>query len=407
MKRKTTLFLLLCLPLLLLSQITFPKNFRFADTAQVHVLTTVRGDQFIGRVNAWRGNTLFFSMGKNSKVKFQVAEVRSVELYAGQALHLPDSPSRGIFTLVTHDSIWVYEGLPFRLNDKWVKFKTLEEGSLRFRTEDVRTISFSTDFEAGYPNVYKLLFDWKPPHHGRLLAYQNGEVLFWENEETKAYPLDKIYGLKLQKPRAEMRGHQHTVLFSPTGFNLNRGETQVRNTMLAQNSVAHGLIDQVSFGGGLTGISPFLHVRTSYGIHRLLHFSAGVMWHPSPDADGLGAHVAASLGTPDYFINFARMKNAGEIRGKQVNARANCFAASMRVGRRKRLFVEYIFIEEDPLSYFGAYSNQQQIFSWGMGVFNSDASFTFGLTTRGPIVDDYRFYPAFSGEFLIGKRKGS
>ena len=160
-----------------------------------------------------------------------------------------------------------------------------------------------------YPNSYQLHLNNKDKLYGHLLYVDKENVVFkQEGGSILEFPLSTVRSLRQGNNYRSMNGRMRTLLLTPTGFNLQKGVGEYRNIDYIFNSFSKGFTDNVSGTVGLLGIEPYFHLKVSHDFSPMLHVSAGGGISLLGTA---GWHVAASLGTPDYFLNIGFMQNKG------------------------------------------------------------------------------------------------
>lgn len=151
-----------------------------------------------------------------------------------------------------------------------------------------------------------------------------------------------------------------SIGFTPTAFNLQKGEKRFTNTDLVINAYTEGLSNNVSFNAGLLGIKKGAIIRFKY----TQKLNENVRFALSPnlifDDDNYrgyfhpGLTGILTIGKPDLFINFSYTRAydlenvTNNIESKKVKITEGydqySFGASAKISKAVSLVSEHLFI---------------------------------------------------------------
>ncbi len=389
MRLQPTLVLLSAffLQTLLLAQVTVLGKLSIGDNKQLQILTTNRGDQLQGWVNAWTADSIVFITSSNLRVAFQVADINSIEaLVSGQV------GTRGteIFVLRTTDG-QVYHGFPKKITDKLIAFDATSAGNLRLRTREVASIEPETVTfvsSRNYVNEYRDNGRFGHVRTGKLIGLKDGNLIHRIHDgEVLELPVRSLRKYRFREQHQPNRGYGRSLMYVQTGFGMKRGEREYRNIMFGINILSFGITDNLSLATGLIGLIPYADLKYSYSFGKYLHASAGV-YGVLPFS--MGVHSTLSIGTPDYFLNFGYLNNIeNEAIYSDSDFESFNLGASIRVGRRSRCFAEYNILSSPVARGGDGYdtfwdTGFANAFSWGYGWYNPRFRFETGITQTGP-----------------------
>jgi hypothetical protein len=381
-----TAFFLLFGAHLLSGQITIIGPFQLGDSSQAMLLKTHRDDAFIGRVMTMTPDSVVFKTQGGLRLGFANEKVKSIE-----SLTTHDNPVKGgdIFALRLKRGK-VFYGYPIDIRHNRVIFNTKIRGSFAKRLGRIDRIT--REYAAVYdnstsPNDYSASFLKKQASkRGQFLGYHDGVILH-RDELGREQQLDlgKLRSYKLNYPYQEITGHGRSILLSPTGFGMSRGEIDFRNFMLGINSISYGVSDYLSIGAGTLSFLPYLDVKFNHDFGEYIHLSAGGYFFA---LFSFGYHASLSLGTTDYFLNFSHVKSK-EIQSvdSDLNFDLWSFGSSIRVGPKARFFAEYNIVTTPPNPFgydvFDTYGYANG-FSWGMTRYRNKTRWDLGVMHAGP-----------------------
>ncbi len=379
-----TAFLLF--PFLLTSQVSVFGKFAIGDTSNYHLLRTVNDDQFLGTVTSWSSDSLIFRSYSNVLISFPVSSLKSIEVTQKEAVG--STTSSEVFLLKTRDGRLFY-GYPKKFLPDKIVFDAGKAGTMSFKPEAVASIEAETGFtfeKEPFVNDYLLKDTKGKKAKTRLLGFVEGNVMY---EDTKGQQHKLLKGIKkfeLQKPYQPCLGYGRSLMFAPTGFGMTKRQSEYRNIEYFINSFAFGLNDHLSAGVGLVSILPYADMKLSYSLGKYVHWSVGAYVFAPISA---GYHTSLSVGTPDYFINLSYLNNKAFAALQSDSDFDNfSFGASLRSGRRSRLFAEFNILTS-PVGEFGGYDSfygtgYGNSFSWGYGYFSRKFRFEVGVMGIGP-----------------------
>lgn len=153
-------------------------------------------------------------------------------------------------------------------------------------------------------------------------------------------------------------------LFSPSAFNLKKGEAYYQNTYLVINSFNYGLTDNFSIGGGFEFISAlsgdpifFITPKYSFGISEKLRAGAGVLYARLSDNNtafsgmGIGYGILTYGNTDD---NITLGLGYGYVEEELADRPIFTLSGMKRLNRRFGLVTENWIVPTD--GYYGVYS---------------------------------------------------
>jgi hypothetical protein len=371
----------------LFAQVTVLGKLSIGDNKQLQILTTNRGDQLQGWVNAWTADSIVFFTTTNLRVAFTMADVNTIEATKGGQVG-----TRGteIFVLrTTHGE--VYYGFPKKISHKLIAFDATSAGNLRLRPWEVASIEPETVTfvsSRNYVNEYRDNGRFGSVPTGKLLELNDGNIIHKTPDgEVLELPVNSLKKYRLREQHQPNRGYGRSLMYVQTGFGMKKGEKEFRNIMVGLNIFSFGITDNMSLATGLIGIIPYADLKFSHSFSKYLHGSIGA-YGVLPFS--LGAHASLSIGTPDYFINIGYLNNfENEAIYSYSDFESFNLGASIRVGRRSRCFAEYNILSAPVARDGGGYdtfwdTGFGNAFSWGYGWYNSKFRFETGITQTGP-----------------------
>lgn len=384
------------------------------DTSQVVVLHTNRGDQLLGRVGGWSGDSLTFLLAGQHELRFHLHDLHLLEPRSNPAN--PDPAHEMLVLKTTYGK--TFTGYLISLGPSMLRFHAKKGGVKHLRPENVASIStepVSGRPWKGFENDYRLQFPRGRRSEGTFLGFHDNRLFFQhENGRIDTLAPSNIAKLDYRRPFRPMHGHQSSSLFAPTGFGLRKGQLAFRNIgYLFYNNFSYGLTDHLAVSGGTFGLIPHVSFKAAYDLGPYLHVSAGGHFIT---AISFGASAALSIGTPDYFINVAYFRNSDALFDSDLNFRAACYGASLRIGRRSRFFGEYVLISE-PENEFGNFSvtndGRRNTFTWGIGFLGRRTRLEVGMMLQGPVPfcfpgpcdNRYTPLPVISGGAFFDKKR--
>ncbi len=389
----TVLFILSCLPANVFSQVKIEGVLRLGDTTQMLVLQTQYGDQFVGTLGSWSQDELTFKLKTGDVLGFKLLDVRSLKVMGDPVRPAPLDPGTGQFTASTNDGR-VYEGQIISLNQRTVKMKLATRERAYLETTGVEEIVFGTDDRFGSrENSFRLILKNGDKLNGRFLQMNEKTVKF-QPMDGKPWTIarSQVGFIRRLKPYRPMNGHRRALLLTPTGFNLRKGEGEFRNIDYIHNSYAVGLSDNLSATVGLMGVEPYVQAKASTALGKYLHLAAG------GGISVIGAYgwfAAASVGTPDYYLNMGYMRNKGQLTVDETDMDAIFFGGSMRVGNRQRAFAEFTYLTEQKYL-FDANGFGTNTFAFGYGWFSRRVSLNIGMMLVENSDAEFCFNPFFT-----------
>ncbi len=200
-------------------------------------------------------------------------------------------------------------------------------------------------------------------------------------------PVEAVKKYELKPQYQPFSGHGRSLMFVPTGFGMAPSETEYRNIALGINIFAFGITEHLSAGVGMVSILPYGDLKWSQDFGKYVHWSVGgYVFVPF----SVGYHTSLSLGTPDYFLNLNYLRNF-DIKpfDSYSDFESFSFGASIRAGRRSRIFAEYNIMvapkDEEGFGYESFYSTGYgNYFSWGYGWYKRRLRFETGIMGIGP-----------------------
>lgn len=337
-----------CLPFLLPAQLKLPAGFSLADSSQTHVLTTRRGDLLIGRCVGWSGDSISFLSVTQDLLSFSLDSVAQLATL-DQAR---DFGQYGLFRITTKDNR-PYEGFPKRYDGKRLVFRVGRNDQESFALDEIASMELIPASSSGkldtITNTYKVRSGPIRPrtYVGRLIGFWDSKFILLRPGQPMPDSISgrQVARMRYLKPYHEAFGHERSSLFVPTGFNLKKGQRQFRSMGLyVFNAAAYGVTDHFSVSLGGVGYLPYFDGKLSHHLGDYLHGSLGAF---TVLGVNYGFSAAVSLGTPDYFLNFSYAKSLEyDAAGSGFNFDVFSFMASVRIGNRQRVFVEYDFLNE-------------------------------------------------------------
>lgn len=193
---------------------------------------------------------------------------------------------------------------------------------------------------------------------GKLLEYDSNEVVFRMNTgDTLIYKPDEVEMVKISPSLTTPINER--LLFSPTGFALEKGENEYRNMMLLYNSYHRGITKNFTLGGGVMPIFisflGWVDAKYSMEFSKNIHISAGgllgggyvIDFSEDENSGGwnkysfMGGFGAVTIGSKDRFINFSLTKiNENEAGEPNSTPWLYSLGGSYKIGKDNRIFVE-------------------------------------------------------------------
>ena len=398
------------------SQVPLINNFTIGDTSQVFAFHTKNGGRLLGNKVSWMGDSLiFFQNGKN-KASFPLDEISQIEAWQEEPAN---ASGKELFILKSKKGM-VYTGYIVSLDKSMIKFKAQRNGMIRLKPMDVESITLEPvagKVWKSFANDYRFTNLKGKQSEGKILGFSDGMLQFQSHgEDLPQHQSPASFRLlRYRKSYQPMFGYERAFMFAPTGFNLKKGQIDFRNVgYFFHNSVGYGVSDHFSIGGGTFGFIPLISAKASYSVNPYVHVSAGAF---TITAISFGAHASVSVGTPDYFFNVCYYKNSEVPFDSDLDFTAMCYGASLRTGRRSRIFGEYILLNERE-NEFGEFSStlngRKNTFTWGVGFFGERTRLEFGMMMQGPVnscffdencEETYSVLPVLSGGAKFGKKR--
>jgi hypothetical protein len=382
----TLLFLLFCMASPLFSQVKIIGSFAIGDTAQTHVLHSKRSDRFVGRVMAWSADSLVFLTDGGIRLTYPLSELSGVEVSDSQYF---SENAVEVFVLRTTDGR-VFQGFPKLISKEKIIFKAGKKSTVHLKPEEVASIELEETFDQNaspFNNDYRLIGDKSGRVESQLVRHADGQLFYQTHTGgTKSLWVKQVRKFGHLKTRQPFLGNGRSLMVTPTGFNLKKGQMEFRNIEYGINTFAYGTSDHFSIGGGLVAFIPYIDAKLAQDFGKYVHLSAGGFVSPLT----FGWHSSLSLGTSDYFINLAYLKLLEvEAFDTGFTFEGSSFGASVRTGRRSRLFGEFLFLTEQVDPEFGGFYNfynkgYGNAFTLGYGYFDGSVHFEAGIVTLGP-----------------------
>ena len=416
MKSIFSLSFFILLSIHLTSQVTIEGVLRLGDTSQVLGLETQNGDHFIGSISSWLKDTLTFQLGTDDLIRFHLEDVKKIEVLNKPFYNAHTDYTHGQFTILSKDGI-VREGQLISMNQQGIRVKYMGNRRIYIRRSNLEEVVF--DPYADYPNFennYKLNLTRGGKIIGHLLHVDEEFIHFQpESGGLVNLPRSDVSSIYQRKGYRSVTGHQRALLLTPTGFNLRKGESEFRNIDYIVNSFSTGFNDHISGTVGLFGIEPYFQLKASYDFNPLLHVSIG---GGVTLAGAGGWQAAASIGTPDQFINLGFMQSKGELTFEDTDMDAFFVGGSYRIGNRQRIIGEFTHLVERR-TLFDANGFGTNTFAFAYGWFGRRVSLNLGLMltesienfcfgTFGPVPCDNEIYyfipiPIISTSIFFGR----
>lgn len=324
---------------------------------QFHTLTTNQGNTFSGRVVSISDDGVKFLVSGRSTITFRLARVKGI------VVHGNVKPAEKRIVNRINDTI------PPSLSnimDKGVFIGDSTQTHVILTKRGDRFVGLVS--EADDVNVVFKLNNRLP----MTIAIRDIKKIAILGEEEKVEE-----ALQYTIEDFKMVGHENLFVM-PTGFNLEKGETEYRNIALFANTIETGITDNFSIGGGIIPLfvsnSFLVKTKASVSLGDYLHISGTLMgiwafylnsFDTNEEAfwSGIGS---LSLGTKEQFLSISYGT------WKPVDRDHNPFwsiGGSFRIQNKWRLFGNAIFVPGDETFFlpFGA--------SW----FNKNHKVDFGL----------------------------
>ena len=365
------------------SQIAVEGELKLGDNSQILLLETKNGDRFLGNISKWTKDSLQFELTTKDLLDFHTSEVERMVAQEKEAVRIGDEQdlSLGTFTIYSRDGK-IREGQLVSINQNGVRIKYRRNRRAYIRTSNLNRVTFEPYTDTyNYPNTYNLHLKKGKKIHGNLIQMDEEEVIFKpDGQKAFSFPRSQMTELKQRKGYRPSLGHQQALLLTPTGFNLRKGESELRNIdYIFNNSYSTGINDHLSATAGLFGIEPYFKIKASHDIGKYVHLSIGGGIALSGAA---GWHVAASLGTPDHYLNLGYTENKGDMIAGETDMDALFFGGSWRIGNRQRLFGEVTHIAEKK-SVFDSNGWGSNSFAVGYGWFGRRGQPELGADAGG------------------------
>ncbi|MCC6723635.1 MAG: hypothetical protein IT258_03940, partial [Saprospiraceae bacterium] len=377
----STAALFILLPIFLNAQVTVLGKLSIGDSSHLQLLTTQRGDQFRGWIEAWDRDSITLLTASNERVSFATASVSTLtELIENEA----ESLATEIFEIKTKDG-FIYHGYPTKINSHIMVFNASKVGNFRLKPSEIAYMKPETVTlvsERPYLNEYSYRGKVKRVKDGQLVGLANGKIIH-KIPSGQSYELDieKIQKYKIKYQSLPYRGYGRSLMFVQTGFGMKAGHKEFRSIMLGLNIASYGFTDRLSGAVGLYSIIPYFDLKYSYSFGKYIHASAGA-YAFLPFSTGV--HSAISIGTPEYFLNLGYLRNF-EFKSFDIddNFHSFNFGASIRAGRRSRVFAEYNLMVAPKNDYGDGYESfydrgYGNTFTWGYGWHNPRSRFELG-----------------------------
>lgn len=252
---------------------------------------------------------------------------------------------------------------------------------------------------------------------GRYVSSDSLNIVFSTRSiPSMQIPLKNVREVEVLSERSFKKGvywfpnpNSTRYLFSPSAFNLKKGEGYYQNTYLFLNSFNVGVTDNISVGGGIEFLSTFaslaagdfkpiffLTPKASFRVTDNFHAGAGVLYFSIPDffsdeetekRTGVGvAYGIGTLGNPDH--NLTGGAGWGFVRGDFAREPFLTISGMTRISRKTALVTENWLVPDD--GYYGIYSYGFRFFGEKIAVdlaFLNNADIAEGLAIGIPYVD--------------------
>ena len=227
---------------------------------------------------------------------------------------------------------------------------------------------------------------------GKIMKKDNLKVVLTNSEISQIEILtSKIEGIEELNPELMKNGsywfpnpHATRYLFSPSAFNLKKGEGYYQNTLLSLNSFNVGITDHFSIGGALELIStfatlknpddfgPIFFITPKVGFNVAKNFNAGggllYVGVPSFNSDSredLGiVYGIGTVGSTNH--NFTGGIGWGYVEGEFSSKPVITFSGTIRISRKTALITENWIVPSE--SYNGIFSYGVRFFGEKMSV---------------------------------------
>lgn len=184
--------------------------------------------------------------------------------------------------------------------------------------------------------------------------------------------------------------HSTRYLFTPSAFNLKKGEAYYQNTYLFLNSFNVGVSNAFSIGGGLELISTFgagnpiffITPKVGFKVSEKWHVGGGLLFASLPDFDsgrtGLGTlYGVGTYGSVDK--NLTAGLGWGFIEGKFESSPIVTISGLTRIARKTALLTENWFVPGD---------NYTGIYSYGIRFFGDKLAVDLAFINNREIIQD-------------------
>ena len=413
-------------PSIINAQIPTKGHIILGDSSQQHVVSTLNGDKFTGRVTSLDAEKMTFQYRGNELV-FPISEIQLVEVLGSETNEqapLEPHPKEDNQKMTREEGksyIWHFD---YRITNsrgiehlgKMTKFNefgaTIDGSNAKSRFvpyKEVKTIERLGKKITENPNelneYQRLITAAGNSFIGQLLSFdgeifefllKNGSVIKYPKNEVSVIQIENSPGFSANKNRKKVHvGKQYyynpqRVFFSPSAFTLEKGVTEFRNTMVLHNTIDYGVSENLTIGAGLSTVlvANAVSGKVKFGgsLTDHFHIAAGVQGLVLLPAFGEDAQTIAllygaiSVGTKDKFLSIS--VGMGRNDYDNENTAGITIGGSMRTSENWRIYMEYIYF--DPVEaedYFYRNSNTS-MGTLGMSWFRDVHQIDFGLHTN-------------------------
>ncbi len=363
------------------------------DTTQTHIVTTVTGDVFTGRVSAYGQDKITFIYGANT-MTFGVDEIKLIEV-KGPAQTNPDAAPAidtvfvGKLNPKTAEAnyLWRFDykirtnngqeyiGKVNKLNQNLLQLNNGKAGKQNISIRKVREITHLGRNPSAspmlMPEYHRLITQDKNNFIGILLAFDGHEITFMlKGGSELKFKLNEINQLTFEentdtkwlpggKTLTDFSHNQQRVFFSPSAHTLEKGTSEFR-TMIFYNNIDHGLTNNITIGTGLFSViaaTAFTgKVKIGASLTDNLHVAIGgqgMVALPTFDSGefSLGLfYGSVSVGSVDNFINVSvgRGKSSDDSTGSMGFA----VGARFKTGEHWSAYLDYLQFDSSNGQYY-------------------------------------------------------
>lgn len=297
-------------------------------------VTTVDDIKLVGTIIEESDNEILFALKsikdtitlRKSMVKDHPDIVRKSESYSERGSELyKDS----IITLITHDDLY-FEGYILKNNEEEMLFYIQSINDTVSINKKLIKKLIVNQSKGDKFNSIKVMSNTGNEIH-QTIIHKNGSIykgsILTENDSIVKFKLsatsdtihfnkNNISSIKrIEKTKSENSTNE-SMGFTPTAFNLKKGEKRYRNVLLYYNDYSQGLSDNLSFTLGLMlpvdilfgdlFFTPAIRIKYTHSITNNLHIGLAPTFIYDPYEGSLISMAAGSLtyGQPNKFLNF-------------------------------------------------------------------------------------------------------